>query len=220
MGGMGGKRHAILAALGGVALAAAALPQFQKEYSAVLFSRLTPGQQLAELADGRVSLPASVRGARTVLRACSSVLNGPLGMFQPPETLDSLRAECAALAADAIARAPASSWAHLAAAASAPDDAEFASALVLSQATGAFEGELAQRRFSLVVARLENATPALLAAVSADVGVLVQTSPGRAQLAASYLAFPELRALATAAVETSSPALQRAFLAAVRAKGG
>lgn len=217
---MGGRRRAILAALGGMALCAAALPLFLQEYSAVLFSRLAPGEQLAALAAGRVALPASVRAERIVLRACASVLNSPLGMFQPPETLAALRAQCATLAAEAIARAPLSSWAHLAVAASAADETEFASALLLSQATGAFEGELAQHRFSLAVTRLEHATPAVLAAVSADVGVLVQTAPGRAQLAASYLAFPELRGLVTAAVETAPPASQRAFLAALRAKGG
>ncbi len=210
---------ALLAALGSLALAVAAMPQFRTEYAAVLFSRLPESQQLSELAQGGVSLPASVRAERIVLRACEDVLRSPQAMFQPQETRASLTVSCHDLATAALRRAPVSSWAHLALAASVATDAEFAQAVVLSQATGGYEGELAQRRFALAADRIATAGPELGNAFAADIVVLAQTGVGTAQLARRYTAYPELREVITAAIERAPEQAQRAFIAAVRRSG-
>ncbi|MBW6505864.1 MAG: hypothetical protein K0B00_03840 [Rhodobacteraceae bacterium] len=213
------RTGAILAAVGSLALAVAALPQFRTEYAAVLFSRMPVSDQLLELAQGSVALPASVRAERIVLRACEDILRSPQAMFRPQETRTALTASCHDLAMAALRRAPVSSWAHLALAASAATDAEFAQAVVSSQATGGYEGELAQRRFALVADRIADAGPDLANAFTADIAVLAQTGVGTALLARRYAAYPELREVITTAIERAPEPAQRAFIAAVRRSG-
>lgn len=217
---MNGKATAILLALGCAVLFAAALPRFRAEYAAVLFTRMTADQQLFALAEGGVHLPSSIRAERAVLRACDAALASPLGLFQPQETRAALQANCASLAREAHDRSPTSSWAHLAVAAAAQTDADFGQAIVRSQATGAYEGELAQRRFALGISRLERGDDALKSALAADVAVLAQFSAGRAQLVQSYLAYPEQREFIASASEKAPDEAQRAFIQALRKAGG
>lgn len=217
---MNTKTATVLLALGSATLFAAALPRFGVEYAAVLFSRMAPGQQLVALAEGGVRLPYSIRAERAVLRACDTSIASPLGQFQPEDVRSALLAACAALAQEALTRSPTSSWAHLVAAATASSDAEFGRAFVLSQKTGAFEGELAQRRFALGINGVARGDAAFKGSLAADIAVLAQFSPGQVLLAQSYRAFPELREFIAASVERAPDPAQNAFVAALRAAGG
>lgn len=207
-------------ALGCLALFAAALPKFTAEYATILFARLSPDQQLFALAEGGVRLPSSIRAERVVLRACETSLASPLAKFQPEAERAALRAACAGLAAEARQRSPTSSWAHLVVAAAAQTDAEFGRAFVASQATGGFEGELAQRRFALGIAQLNRGDDAFRSALATDVAVLAQFATGLTLLVQNYRAFPEQREFITSAVEAAPQAAQRAFIRSLGAAGG
>jgi hypothetical protein len=213
------KAGTFLAVAGSLALAVAAVPQFQKEYATVLFSRLTESRQFAALTETGISLPPSVRSERIVLQACDTSMRSVLALFQAQARRDALRGNCADLANAASARAPTSSLAQLLVASTAPNDAEFSRALAVSQATGAFEGDLAQRRFVLAADRIDRLAPEALAALSADITLLVQFPAGRSLVAERYLALPEAREVMTEAIERAPEQSQKAFIAAVRGAG-
>lgn len=186
-----------LAALLTAAFTALATTAFRLEYAAASFVHRPAEQQLRSLARGTMSLPLSLRAQRQVLAACEAALRSPLGRFQPQQQFDALTAACDGLASVALARAPGDSQALLLRGAVAllrARTGEFVTAMHLSQATGAQEGWLAQRRLVWLAEPGAPLAPGLQAGLAADVQLLSGTAEGRALLAESYLLHPDLRA--------------------------
>ncbi len=207
--------------LAAVALAGAVLAglAFQREYAANMATLDDAFTRIDRFAEGRPPAPLGWRAMRGLMLACIDMQQGFLLAIQPEAERRAVHDNCAAVAADILARAPTAGSAHLvqaAALADVGDSAGFDRALIAARATAPQEGWQAARRHMLAAPRHDLLGNGARAAFDADVALLLQGRNGLAVLASSYVNIEPLRPVLETAVNAAPGDVQRRFLRLVR----
>ncbi|NEX45327.1 hypothetical protein [Pseudotabrizicola algicola] len=194
---------------------------FGPEYDAAFFARSPEESAFDALVTpaNLPDLPLSSRSMRELFETCAAVQQGLIYAFQPPETQGDVDRSCDSLARKALARSPTYGAAHTIVMLSARDDAAVTESLILSQSTSPRESWHAKLRLRKGIRLYGKATPALDAALEADIGFMVQTRAGRAWLAALYQSNPTARPVLVAVINRRPNEEQVSFLREVRNLG-
>ena len=194
---------------------------FGREYNVAFLARSTEAAAFDVLVNGTdvPDLPMSSRSMRELFETCATVQQGLIYAGQPTETRVAVDTACDALARDALERNPTYSAAHTITMLSASEPAAIAEALILSQQTAPRESWHAKLRLRKGIGLFGKATPALDAALSADIVFMVQTHAGRAWLARLYQSEAEARPVLVGVINQRPNAEQASFLREVRNLG-
>lgn len=168
-----------------------------------------------------VNLPLSVEGRRLLLDVCEMGLQASLPLvlrFANDEQRQRVVPFCKELAQQAVAAAPADSYAWLALAMAQVQSGELAAAeqsLQWSALTGATEGWIAQSRFRLIQDHFQDLSEPVRSIGDADALLLLDSSYGGV-VARRYVVDIAFRERIEALIEAQPEAMQRRFVSLVR----
>lgn len=203
----------------GLGLLALAAPNAAREYAAFDAARQP---ELRILQIGQTPLPVFPRsrhGREILLKRCLADMAALSFPFYPPALREEIRAGCAAMAAQTLAKSPGAALAHLVRAEEFLQQGALDKAFLardLSRENSPREGWLAGHRLRLAL----RAGSGPDTGMAADLSALLSGPNGARSLAILFDAHPEWQSWFTGQIESMMPEKQQLFLTALRRARG